>query len=83
MAFISLFVYKTAGNHLQAKQVGFRLPFAFLNHDWKMHNPEKLKWFHDRLYLVDCALKQQDASLQLDAWIFEYFHDQSTIGRSG
>lgn len=41
----------------QAQQLSFRLPFSFLQRDWKSFSLDELQRAHQFLYDADCALK--------------------------
>lgn len=41
----------------QARQISFKLPFSFLNTDWKKHSPKKLQEAHAFFYMLDCGIK--------------------------
>ncbi len=41
----------------QAQQLSFRLPFSFLQRDWKAFSLDELQRAHQFLYDADCALK--------------------------
>lgn len=41
----------------EAKKIGFRLPFSFLQKDWKTLSPQRLLTLHAQLYEIDYALK--------------------------
>lgn len=52
------FVYYCKKNQMaEAKKIGYRLPFSFMQHDWKKHSRQQLQQLHDKIYQLDCALK--------------------------
>lgn len=40
-----------------AKKIGYRLPFTFIKHDWKVYSRHELSIAHDFLYRIDYTLK--------------------------
>jgi hypothetical protein len=63
---------KQAGDHLKAKQIGTRMPFSFLNRDWKKHNANDLIALHNTLIELDRSLKNGIWSGALDHWLTGY-----------
>jgi len=57
----------------QAKKIGARLPFSFLQRDWKLHKPERLKAAHDAIYAIDCSLKNGGSAISLDLFYSKFF----------
>lgn len=51
---------------VEAKKLGFRLPFSFLNTDWRAWTPEDLKKAHEQLYSLDYSLKNGGSSSGID-----------------
>ncbi len=52
------FVYYSKQKNLtEAKKIGHRLPFSFMQHDWKKISLQELKIMHNALYIFDCSLK--------------------------
>lgn len=41
----------------EAKKISYKLPFSFINFDWKKHELASLKQAHEHFYLLDCVLK--------------------------
>ena len=52
---------------MQAKKIGYRLPFSFLQKDWKVVSSNRLQTMHAKLYEIDYALKNGAS----EAGIFE------------
>lgn len=46
-----------AKNYAQAKRIAYRLPFSFVQKDWKLVTVEELKRAHDHLYEIDWNIK--------------------------
>lgn len=46
-----------AKNFTQAKRVAYRLPFSFVQKDWKFFSSEELKQAHNHLYAIDWNIK--------------------------
>ena len=53
-------------NIMKAKQIAFRLPFSFLQKDWKLTEPEHLLRAHELLFDGDYRLKNGGSDLFLD-----------------
>lgn len=60
----------------QAKKISNRLPFSFLQRDWKLHSTARLKTTHQQLYELDYALKNGTSDGILDAFYAHYFNNQ-------
>lgn len=58
----------------QAKRVGFRLPFSFIQRDWKKHTPQELRAAHACMYAVDYNLKNGSDEIALDLFYSKYFN---------
>jgi hypothetical protein len=67
---------KKSGNSAEVKQVGFKLPFAFLKWDWKKINPEELKQAHQFLYIMDYNLKNGIGSYYIELLYLKFFLGQ-------
>ncbi|HJM68928.1 MAG TPA: hypothetical protein QGF02_03215 [Candidatus Babeliales bacterium] len=63
--------YKKENRLSDAKQVGFRLPFSFLQKDWRSASLNKLYRSHDLLYKIDYDFKNGGSEVLLDNF---YFH---------
>lgn len=51
---------------LEAKKIGFRLPFSFLNTDWRNCSLNELQRAHNQLYTIDYHLKQGGNQMGLE-----------------
>ncbi len=60
-------LYKKESNHLEAKKIGFRLPFSFLQRDWQKWDIQQLICLHQRVYELDGSLKNGGSLLTLDS----------------
>jgi hypothetical protein len=61
--------YLNLGDFAQAKRAGFRLPYTFINRDWKKHNIIKLKKLYCLLYKIDYLYKTGSPFC-----LFEFFY---------
>ncbi|MBN1549088.1 hypothetical protein JW872_00300 [Candidatus Babeliales bacterium] len=60
-------------NNADAKKIAHRLPFSFINKDWRRHTYEHLKDAHAQLVDADFQLKYGGTSAQLDRFYLEFF----------
>ncbi len=63
------------GKFVQAKQVAFRLPFSFIQYDWKKHSLDELFYAHNEIYLIDHSLKNGGSEIQLDYFFAKFFEN--------
>lgn len=61
------------GNQDEAKKIGVRLPFSFLQRDWRRYSPQQLAQSHAMLYHIDCAIKNGAGTLGLDRFYQSFF----------
>ncbi len=61
---------------IEAKQLAFRLPFSFIQRDWKLHSVESLRKAHAFLYEGDCALKNGNSEFFLDCFYSSFLNKQ-------
>jgi len=66
--------YLQHNNQLEAKKIGYRLPFSFLQKDWKRHSPSKLVTAHNQLYSLDHALKNGGPEYGLELFYHSFFN---------
>ena len=59
-------------NFVQAKRIAHRLPFSFIQKDWKTVQPIELKKAHDYLYTLDWNMKNQ-LSTSLNFFYMQFF----------
>lgn len=57
----------------QAKVVGTRLPFSFLNSDWKKHSKESLRQAHAMIYTLDNQMKNGGEDVLFDLVFARFF----------
>ncbi|MBA3954019.1 hypothetical protein H0X48_01750 [Candidatus Dependentiae bacterium] len=70
----TLFVAKAQETSVQeAKQLGFKLPFSFINKDWRLYTPELLAQAHQFLYSLDYRLKNGGGDYGLELWYHKFF----------
>ena len=60
-------------NFAAAKRIAYRLPFSFINNDWKKVAPTQLKQAHHDLYQIDHDLKNGANGPLLDGWYGSWF----------
>lgn len=60
----------------QAKQMSYRLPFSFMQRDWKTVNVQELQRAHHFLYTVDRAVKLGGSLLGLETFYHKFLHKQ-------
>lgn len=60
-------------NFVQAKKIGYRLPYAFMNRDWKKSSTKELANAYEFLYHLDYALKTGSTFCALDLFYIKYF----------
>lgn len=57
----------------QAKAIGFRLPFSFLQNDWKKYTYRELTQAHDCIYSLDYQLKNGSDMAVFDLFFASFF----------
>lgn len=57
----------------EAKSVGYRLPFSFLQKDYRNHTFHELYHAHQSLYDLDYDLKHGATALGLDLFLYNFF----------
>lgn len=69
----SLFVTKAQEFAVQeAKQLGLKLPFSFVNKDWRLYTPLFLAQAHQFLYSLDYRLKNGGGDYGLELWYHKF-----------
>ncbi len=58
--------FQRRGKQLEAKKIGYRLPFSFLNRTWRNYTLEELKAYHHFLYEIDYQVKNGGSAYALD-----------------
>jgi len=56
----------------QAKKVGYRLPFSFLQKDYKRYDTDFLKQMHHACYVLDDTLKHGGDGIGLDLLLYRF-----------
>jgi len=64
--------YKKENKHFEAKKIGFRLPFSFIQRDWRRCDLDKLSVAHQRVYDLDIQLKTGGSLLTLDSLLSSF-----------
>lgn len=65
--------FMKVGKRLDAKKIAYRLPFSFMQKDWRRHDAQRLKEAHAQMYTIDHQLKNGGDAGALDqfyAWFF-------------
>lgn len=65
--------YQKKQEIVEAKKMGARLPFSFLQKDWKRHSPTALKAAHNTLYEIDYKVKNGGGPIAFDLFFAGYF----------
>lgn len=60
----------------QSKSVGFRLPFSFLQYEWKKYKYEELMRAHDCLYTLDFQIKNGSDLPCFDLFFASFLNDE-------
>lgn len=61
-----------ANERADAKRISFRLPFSFLNRDWRRYSHQELQRAHHFLYDIDYQLKHGGSPLALDLFYSKF-----------
>lgn len=81
ISFFSEQIYRTyfyalsrrANDVVAAKQISYKLPFSFIQKDWKFMKSSTLLDAHKDLYNLDYAIKNGASNLSLDLFLTRYF----------
>jgi len=68
--------FSEQGNFAEAKRISFKLPFSFMQRDWKQVTSLELKRAHDVLYQCDCAIKNGGDANVLELFYTDYMQRQ-------
>lgn len=63
-------------NFTRARKIGFRLPFSFLQRDWKQISTKELRQAHNFLYGIDHSLKNSGQPFVLDLFYSKFLSGQ-------
>lgn len=72
-AYCYIRLYKE-GKKLEAKKIGFRLPFSFLQNDWRNYSLQELQNAHNQLYSIDYSIKQGASESGLELFYINFFN---------
>lgn len=64
------------GDRLKAKRISYKLPFSFINRDWRNFKTKELAHAHDALYRCDYALKNGAQPYVFDVFYTKFFRNQ-------
>jgi hypothetical protein len=65
--------YMQKRSFAEAKKIGFRLPFALLQRDWKNLQLSELKKAHNALYIGDFHVKNSGSAALLESFYLKFF----------
>ena len=68
--------YRNNGQHLEAKKISARLPFSFMQRDWKKVTAPELAAAHDFLYQLDHNLKNGASPMGLNLFFNKFLAGQ-------
>lgn len=63
-------------NYADARKIAFRLPFSFINRDWRSYTGNELIAAHDFLYQLDYRSKNSDNLVGLDLFYSRFLSSQ-------
>lgn len=61
------------GKNLQAKQVAYKLPFSFIQNDWKKASLSELREAHQFIYDLDCSIKNGASDFSVELFYVKFF----------
>jgi hypothetical protein len=56
-----------------AKRIAFRLPFSFIQRDWRLYTVQKLRDAHTAIYMIDFNIKNGGSENELDLFYSRFF----------
>ena len=65
--------YRKNNQLTEAKKIGYRLPFSFIQRDWQKIDYELLRLAHDKLNTIDFQLKNGATPVVLDGVFVQFF----------
>lgn len=68
---------RNQGKNFEAKQMSYKLPFSFIQSDWKKTSIIELQKSHQHIYNIDYALKNGGSAISLDLFYSKYFAKES------
>jgi len=66
--------YRQQNSLVEAKKIGFKLPFSFLQRDWRKYESNVLLQAHQRVYELDFQLKNGGSDLILNSFFLMFFN---------
>jgi hypothetical protein len=74
--------YLNQKNHAAAKSMSFRLPFTYLQKDWKKSSLTELKNAHQYIYELDLNAKSSvETTYSLDLFYSKFFSNEFTVSQ--
>lgn len=70
---LNFIVLQKNGKNVEAKQMAFKLPFSFIQQDWKKISHIELHNAHQFIYLTDYNLKNGCSEILLDLFYAKFF----------
>lgn len=61
----------------EAKRISFRLPFSFMQRDWRLYKPHMLRDAHAVIYAIDFNIKNGASDAALDLFYSQFFQRSS------
>lgn len=68
--------YMRIGDRIEAKKISFRLPFSYINTDWKRYKADYLKQACTRLYEIELKTKFSGDGSELDLFFSQFLQGQ-------
>lgn len=65
--------YMRQNKRAEAQRISYKLPFSFMQRDWKRYNSESLRKAHDELYHLDYQFKNGGTPYALDLFYSKFF----------
>lgn len=72
---------KKEGAITEAQRIAFRLPYSFVQRDWKLHQPWALWQLHDQLIHYDAHFKMGGDPRAFEAVLHHYLSENSSLLR--
>ncbi len=60
----------------EAKKIAYRLPFSFINRDWRQFSVPELMAAHEQLYDIDFKVKNGGSETALDYFVMAFVHNR-------
>ncbi len=64
--------FKMAKNEVEAKKIAYKLPFSFINYDWKKTSISELANAHNFIYNIDYNMKNGSSEASLDLFYCKF-----------